>query len=137
MSGLSSPRDSAVRGRLPADVMGIRVTLAERALATSPLVLHGAYRIAAADLADLEAPFVRALVLVCQRDLAATVVAPFAEQILFEDDQLRTEAGIEGAFTLDVFELLGRPPSARGGRHHLFVSLGPHVSNVIEAVVAG
>ena len=137
MTSLTSPRDSAVRGWLPGDVVGIRVTLAERPLATTPLVLHGAYRIPEADLADFESPFVRALVLVAQVDLTPTVVAPFTGQVLFEDDQVRTHAGIEGAFTLDVAQLLGVPPPERAGHYHLFVSLGPHVSNVIEADLAG
>jgi hypothetical protein len=117
--------------------VGIRITLAERPLATTPLVIHGAYRIPAADLADFASPFVRALVLVAQIDLEPAVAAPFAEQVLFEDDQVRTQAGIEGAFTLDVFELLKLAPTARGGHYHLFVSIGPHVSNVIEADVSG
>jgi hypothetical protein len=141
VTSLTSARDSVVRGKLPSDVVGIRITLAERPLATTPPVIHGAYRIPEADLADFASPFVRALVLVAQLDLAPTVVSPFTEQLLFEDDQVRTQAGVEGAFTLDVFELLrltGPERSAdRAGHYHLFVSLGPHVSNVIEADVAG
>ncbi len=137
MTSLTSPHDSAVRGRLPAELVGIRVTLAERPVATMPLVLHGAYRISETDLADFESPIVRALVLVAQVDLEPAVVAPFAGKVLFEDDQVRTHAGVEGAFTLDVFDLLGVAPDERAGHYHLFVSLGPHVSNVVEADVVG
>jgi hypothetical protein len=133
----SSPRDSGYRGRLPADVLGVRIGLAERPVASAPLVVHGAYRIPDADLVGVTAPAIRALVLVAQRDLAPHVVAPFAEQVLFDDDHVRTNAGLEGAFTLDVFELLGAWSEPRAGHYHLFVSLGPHVSNVLETDVAG
>jgi hypothetical protein len=133
---LTSCRDSGLRGHLPADVRGLQVALAQRPLATAPLVLHGAYRIPHADLEGFEHPIVRSLVLVTQRNLLPSVLSPFAEKVLFEDDQVRTAFGTEGAFTLDVFELLALPAHERAGHYHLFVSLGPHVSNVVEATVA-
>lgn len=137
MSGVTSARESGLRGQLPADVRGVRVALAERRQPFEPLVLHGAFRVPLGDLPALPSPVQRGLVLVAQRDLEPLVAAPFADQVLFEDDQVMTHVGAEGAFRLDVFDLLGAAPGARGGRWHLFVALGPHVSNVIEAIVSG
>lgn len=134
---LTSARDSDLRGHLQAELRGLQMALAPRPLATSPLVVHGAYRIPHVDLEDIQHPVIRALVLVAQRSFLPTVISPFAERVLFEDDQLRTTFGVEGAFTLDVFDILGLPPGSRAGHYHLFVSLGPHVSNVVEADVAG
>ncbi len=132
----TSARDSAIRGTLPLDVRGVRIRLAPRGAEEAPLV-HGAFRVPTDDLEVVSAHVARALVLVVQRDLAPRVLSPFRDTVLFDDDQTLTHAGIEGAFTLDVFDLLKLPPEARAGHWHLFVSLGPHVSNVVEADVAG
>jgi hypothetical protein len=132
-----SPRDSDLRGALSAADRGVRIQLAARPLASSPLVVHGVYRVAAADVADFQPPAARGVVVVVQRNLTPFVATPFRERVLFDDDVVVTDAGIEGAFTLDVREVLGGDGASSAGRFHIFVSLGPHVSNVLQADVTG
>ena len=137
MSRVTSARESDLRGQLPGDVRGVRVGLADRREAFQPLVLHGAFRVPHEDLPALPSPVQRGLVLVAPRALAPLVVAPFTEEVLFEDDQVMTHIGAEGAFRLDVFDLVRAVHGERGGHWHLFVALGPHLSNIVHAFVTG
>jgi hypothetical protein len=50
---------------------------------------------------------------------------------------VRLGDGRAAAFRVDVFAALDMPPERRPGRYRVSVSLGPHVSNVLEAVIDG
>lgn len=117
---------------LPPGFAGVQIAAAPRATPTSPLVLHGAYRIPWADAEPIAPSRHRALVLVVTKGPLFFVAAPFRERILFEDDEQQTPAGAVGHFSMDVFALQG---SESSGDYHLLVSLGPYTSNVVRVPV--
>ncbi|MCC6557365.1 MAG: hypothetical protein IT372_30815 [Polyangiaceae bacterium] len=117
---------------LPPDFAGVRIAAAPRPLRTSPLVIHGAYRIPWADADPIAPPRHRALVLVVTSGSHCFAATPFRERILFEDDEQETPGGPLGYFTMDVLALQGREPS---GDYHVLVSLGPYTSNVVRVTI--
>ena len=131
----TTPRDSVLRGKLPAEVRGVQVQIAPAADGT--FALHGVYRLPADDVVDLPPPLLRALTLAVQVGLQPILVRPFAETVLFEDDHVSTSVGEEGAFTIDSEDLWKALNGRRAGLYHLFVLIGPHASNVVEVEVAG
>jgi hypothetical protein len=118
---------------LEPDFVGIQIVPAPRTARDSPLVIHGTFRIPWADAEAIEAPRQRALVVVVMNGTLHGAYTPFREQVLFEDDDSATRAGAHGFFNLDVFGVQGHD---RPGDYHVFVSLGPHVSNVVRMAVA-
>jgi hypothetical protein len=117
---------------LAAEFAGVQIAVAPRPQRSSPLVIHGAYRIPWADADAIEPSRHRALVLVVTAGAGHLVASPFRERILFEDDEQQTRGGALGFFTIDVFEQLGREAA---GDYHLLVSLGRHTSNVVRVEV--
>jgi hypothetical protein len=117
---------------LPPELAGVRIALAPRPERSSPLVVHGSYRIPWADADAIEPSRHRAIVLVVTGGEGFSVTTPFRERILFPDDEQETRTGPVGFFTLDVFELLGADPP---GDYHVLVSLGPYTSNVERVAV--
>jgi hypothetical protein len=107
------------------------VALAPPAPGARP-ILHGAFRLPWPDADRIEAPRHRALVLVATSAGESLARTPFADAVLFDDDEEATRSGPLGYFSLDAVELLGQ---AEGGTYFVHVSLGAHISNVVRVTL--
>jgi hypothetical protein len=114
----------------PPDEPGIVITAVQPA--PRALHLHGAFRLDMSDIEALGPTPSRSLALLVTHRVDAFIGTPFRDFLVFGDDLLATPGGAVGYFNLDVFELLGGP---RAGDHHLSVSLGRHVSNVVSLLL--
>lgn len=109
------------------DFQGVRVALAPRSHPGEPVLLHGTFRLPWPEADRLSPPRHRALVLVVTSAGGQTALSPFAEQVLFPDDETATPGGALGHLTLDVGALLRRTFTSEA---FALVSLGPFTSNV-------
>lgn len=143
---VTSHLESSVR--LQDGAVGIRVDVAARSHPTQPLVLEGALAIPEAEISSLgEAP-ITSLVVVIQQDQRSEdpadggrsfVVAPFADRVVLAGDCPVSHGVRRASFRVAIDEILSGaplPPSGSAVHHRLFVSLGAHVSNAVEAVRA-
>ena len=143
---LTSHHESRVR--LPDDALGIRVEVAERAHPRQPLVLEGALALPEAELAGLGDAPITSLVLVVQQDQRiddpveagrSFVVAPFADHVVLTGDCPVSHGVVRASFRVAIDEILAaagaeQPRVGSATHHRIFVSLGPHVSNAVEAI---
>lgn len=142
---LTSHHESQVR--LPDDARGILVEFAPRSHPTQPLVVEGALAIPEAELAGLGDAPITSLVAVVQQDARTEepvgagrsfVVAPFAERVVLAGDLVVSHGVVRAGFRIAIDEILAAagatlPPLGASVHHRVFVSLGPRVSNAIEA----
>jgi hypothetical protein len=95
--------------------------------------VRGAFHLPAQLANDIGRPLQRSVVLVIQREHGNRVVAPFKDNVLFGDDDRLTPDGLAGYFNVDVF---AAQKDRVEGNYHLFVSLGEHISNVVQRTVS-
>lgn len=145
-SGMRITSHHESRVRLPDPFVGIRVELAERRHPSEALVVEAALALPTGDLAGLGDAPLAALVLVVQRDQRiedppdegrSYVLAPFADRVFLASDCPVIHGVFHARFRIAIDEVLA-PTGAIGAttHHRMFVSLGPHVSNPVEAVRA-
>lgn len=99
--------------------------------------IDGCFRLSPPAAAELERSAHHALVVVLQLGGAGRMVKvfqPFAEAILFADDQREDAWGVAGTFRIELARLHGERPAATW---HVFASLGREVSNVIMVPAGG
>jgi len=72
------------------------------------------------------------VVLVIKREHSYSAITPFKDHVLFQDDDRLTPGGVAGYFVIDVFSAQQKRLE---GDYHLFVSMGEHISNVVQLTV--
>lgn len=127
-SRVVSVRRSALTPEIPAGAHGVSLVLAPRTGLASPVVLHGAYSLPWSDADKIAPSRHRAIVLVVTTGPRHLVATPFRDLLLFEDDERAAREGVKGAFSIDLTALSADPIP---DDFQAFVSIGPHVSNVL------
>ncbi|MFO0613462.1 MAG: hypothetical protein U0414_12775 [Polyangiaceae bacterium] len=119
----------------PSDVEGLWLELAPSSAPLVSPIVCGAFRVSRSNRL-LSRPFHRSIAVVLQRGLRSAVFAPFADLVLFSDDEVETPRGFEGAFSFDVEAALADQPlgDSRHGTVLAFALLGVFASNVLEIV---
>lgn len=123
---------------------GVKITALPRISVAGAMIVSGVYQIVEEEAQRIDERLHRALTLVVTSAHCSFVATPFRGLVLFEDDDERLGWGRRGYFNLDVFDTIARrssPEAAEGpveiepGEYYLMVSLGAHLSEVVQVTV--
>jgi hypothetical protein len=117
--------------KAPAGLDGLVVGLAALAAPRGPVDLHGVFQLAAAEAVALDGQPHRGLTVVVTSAEGAIVGTPYREQAFFEDDLEGSGDAVRGYFR---FRLVPPDQPIPQGPLWISVSLGEHLSNVVELV---
>jgi hypothetical protein len=117
--------------KAPAGLDGLVVGLAVPAAPRGPVDLNGVFQITADEAAALGGQPHRGLTLVVTSVEGAIVGTPYREQAFFEDDLEAAGDAVRGYFR---FRLVPPDKPLPQGPLWISVSLGEHLSNVVELV---
>lgn len=93
------------------------------------LLVHGAFSVPVQDFGRVGRPLHNMLVLVVTKGIQYVVTEPFADCVIFEDDEERSSTTRSGYFNLD----LGAAADfdSHGKDTYVLFSLGPFQSNIV------
>ncbi len=111
------------------DGIGVAINMQSEGDGQTSSVIHGIFRVPAEEFSHVQGAAHNLLVMVVTKGDQYVVKRPFADFVIFEEDEERSSVARGGHFNLDVMEEAGLD---RAGKDtYVLFSLGQYLSNIL------